>query len=45
MVNQDSRKENDFLQYIDVIQDLCADVSQRKIVELFQVTDGKKIIL
>ncbi|MGB2728610.1 MAG: restriction endonuclease [Halobacteriota archaeon] len=43
MVNQDSRKENDFLQYIDVIQDLCADVSQRKIAELFQVTDGKKI--
>lgn len=43
MVNQDSRKESDFLQYSEVIRDFCADVSQRKIAELFQVTDGKKI--
>ncbi|MBC8521458.1 MAG: hypothetical protein H8D26_05650, partial [Methanomicrobia archaeon] len=43
MVNQDSRKESDFLQYLEVIRDFCADVSQRKIAELFQVTDGKKI--
>jgi len=45
MVNQDSRKESDFLQYLEVIRDFCADVSQRKIAELFQVTDGKNIIL
>ncbi len=43
MVNQNSKKESDFLQYAEVIRDLCADVSQRKIAELFQVTDGKKI--
>lgn len=43
MANQDSRKESDFLQYSEVIRDFCADVSQRKIAELFQVTDGKKI--
>jgi len=42
MANQD-RKESDFFQYFEVIRDFCADVSQRKIAELFQVTDGKKI--
>ena len=43
MVNRENREESDFLQYIDIIRDFCAVVSQRKIAELFQVTDGKKI--
>lgn len=43
MVNQTGGEESDFLQYVDIIRDFCADVTQRKIAELFQVTDGKKI--
>jgi hypothetical protein len=31
------------LDYVDVIRGFCADISQRHIVELFQVTDGKRI--
>ena len=42
MPNRNQPEENDFLQYVDIIKDFCADVSQRRIVELFQVTDGKK---
>ena len=43
MVNQTGGEESDFLQYLEVIRDFCAAVTQRKIAELFQVTDGKKI--
>ena len=43
MPNRNQPEEKDFLQYVDIIKDFCADVSQRRIVELFQVTDGKKI--
>ncbi|MCW3134273.1 MAG: hypothetical protein N2V78_08110 [Methanophagales archaeon] len=45
MVNQTGGEESDFLQYVDIIRDFCADITQRKIAALFQVTDGKKIIL
>ncbi len=45
MVNQTGGEESDFLQYVDLVRDFCADVSQRKIAELFQVTDGKKIYI
>lgn len=43
MVNQDERKESDFLQHVDVVRNFCADIDKRKIKELFQVTDGKMI--
>ncbi len=32
-----------FLSYAAIIRDFCADISQRHIAELFQVTDGKRI--
>ncbi len=30
MVNETGGEESDFLQYVDIVRDFCADVTQRK---------------
>jgi len=32
-----------FLDYTEFVRDFCAEISQRRIEELFQVTDGKRV--